>query len=111
MVRQVLLVLGFCQLFSCLLQMDDRLSFSTYSLLVIYKCFNRDMLYSKSPNALLLSITTCFHRKKENIYESALDTTNNKTCVTSEDSDQPVHPRSLIRVFTDRMCLQLLRVT
>ena len=23
---------------------------------------------------------------------------------TSEDSDQPAHPRSLIRVFADRMC-------
>ena len=29
----------------------------------------------------------------------------NKTCATSEDSDQPAHPRSLIRVFADRMCL------
>ena len=24
---------------------------------------------------------------------------------TNEDSDQPAHPRSLIRVFADRMCL------
>ena len=24
---------------------------------------------------------------------------------TSEDSDQPAHPRSLIRIFADRMCL------
>ena len=29
----------------------------------------------------------------------------NKICATSEDSDQPAHPRSLIRVFADRMCL------
>ena len=29
----------------------------------------------------------------------------NKTCATSEDSDQPGHLRSLIRVFADRMCL------
>ena len=25
-------------------------------------------------------------------------------CATSEDSDQPAHPRSLIRVFADHMC-------
>ena len=31
--------------------------------------------------------------------------TYSKTCATSEDSDQPAHPRSLIRVFADRMCL------
>ena len=28
-----------------------------------------------------------------------------KTCATSEDSDQPVHPYSLSRVFADCMCL------
>ena len=28
-----------------------------------------------------------------------------KTCATSEDSDQPAHPRSLIKVFADRTCL------
>ena len=31
--------------------------------------------------------------------------TYNKTCATSEDSDQPAHLPSLIRVFADRMCL------
>ena len=31
--------------------------------------------------------------------------TYKKTSATSEDSDQPAHPRSLIRVFADRMCL------
>ena len=39
------------------------------------------------------------------IYEPAHDKTYNKTCVTREDSDQPAHPRSLIRVYADRMCL------
>ena len=29
----------------------------------------------------------------------------NKGYASSEDSDQPAHPRSLIRVFADRMCL------
>ena len=28
---------------------------------------------------------------------------NNFTCAPSQDSDQPAHPRSLIRVFTGRM--------
>ena len=31
--------------------------------------------------------------------------TYNKTRAAREDSDQPVHPHSLIRVFTDHMCL------
>ena len=38
-------------------------------------------------------------------FEPAHDETYNKTCATSEDSDQPAHPGSLIRVFTDCMCL------
>ena len=36
---------------------------------------------------------------------SAHDKTYNKTCATREDSDQPAHPHSLIRVFTDHICL------
>ena len=44
--------------------------------------------------------------KKTSItYEPAHDKTYNKTCATSEDSDQPTHPRRLIKVFVDRMCL------
>ena len=39
------------------------------------------------------------------ISEPAHDKTYNKTCATREDSDQPAHPRRLIRVFVDRMCL------
>ena len=38
------------------------------------------------------------------IYKQAHDKIYNKTCATSEDTDQPAHPRSLIRVFADRMC-------
>ena len=37
--------------------------------------------------------------------EPTHDKTYNKTCATSEDSDQPAHLRSLIRVFADRTCL------
>ena len=36
---------------------------------------------------------------------SSAHKTYSKTCATSKDSDQPAHPRSLIRVFVDRMCL------
>ena len=39
------------------------------------------------------------------VIEPAHDKIYNKTFATSEDSDQTAHPRSLIRVFTDRMCL------
>ena len=35
----------------------------------------------------------------------AHDKTYSETCATSEDSDQPAHPRNLIRVFADRMYL------
>ena len=38
-------------------------------------------------------------------YEPPHDKTCDKTCATSKSSDQPAHPCSLIRVFTDRMCL------
>ena len=41
----------------------------------------------------------------QKIYEPAHDKTCNKTCATSEDSDQPAHPHSLIRDFAARMCL------
>ena len=37
--------------------------------------------------------------------EPAHNKTYNKTCATSEDSDQPAHLRSLIEVFAERMCL------
>ena len=30
---------------------------------------------------------------------------HNKICTTSEDSNQPMHSHSLIKVFTDRICL------
>ena len=39
------------------------------------------------------------------IIEPAHDKHYNKTCATSEDSDQPAHLRRLIRVFADRMYL------
>ena len=39
------------------------------------------------------------------INEPAHDKIYNKTYATSKDSDQPAHPRSLIRIFADRMCL------
>ena len=38
-------------------------------------------------------------------FEPAHNKTYKKTCATGEDSDQPVRPHSLIRVFADRTCL------
>ena len=38
-------------------------------------------------------------------YEPAHDKTYNKTFATREDSNQPAHSRSLIRIFADHMCL------
>ena len=38
--------------------------------------------------------------------EPAHDKTYNKTWTGSKDSVQPAHPRSLIKVFADNMCLQ-----
>ena len=39
-----------------------------------------------------------FDRDQKMINEPAHDKTYNTTCATSEDTDQPVHPRSMIRV-------------
>ena len=39
------------------------------------------------------------------MYDQAHVKTYNKTFMTSEDSDQPAHSRSLIRVFADSMYL------
>ena len=43
--------------------------------------------------------------ERYDIFELAHDKTYNKTKATSGDSDQPAHPRSLIRVFADHMYL------
>ena len=37
------------------------------------------------------------------LYEPAHDKTYNKTCVTSEDSDQPAHSHSLIGITADHV--------
>ena len=37
------------------------------------------------------------------LIEPHLDKTDKMACVPSEDSDQPGHPPSLIRVFADRL--------
>ena len=43
------------------------------------------------------------------LFKPVQEKTYNKTCATSEDSDQPAYLHSLIRVFTDDMCLLHLR--
>ena len=50
--------------------------------------------------ALAIPVVTygCFHGEiREN--KPALNKTYSKTCVTSKDSDQPVHPSSMARVL------------
>ena len=47
----------------------------------------------------------CVKQEVEIFYEPEHEKTYNKTCATSEDSDQPAHPCNLIRVFADGMCL------
>ena len=37
--------------------------------------------------------------RTEHIFEPARDKTYNNTCVTSEDSDQPVHPPSMAKLL------------
>ena len=39
------------------------------------------------------------------ISKPAQDKSYNKMCATSKDSDQPVHPHYLIKVFADHICL------
>ena len=65
-----------------------------------FKCAISDAVISRL--LVLFSIKYCFCDAV--LYEPAYNETCNKTCATSEDSDQPAHPRSLIRVFADRMC-------
>ena len=60
---------------------------------------------TKNIMQVLLALYACKFFMYESINEPEHDKTYIKTCATSKDSDQPVDPRSLIRVFTDRMCL------
>ena len=52
-----------------------------------------------------LSIGTFSQVSAKFIDEPEHDKTYSETCAPSKDSDQPAHPRSLIRVFADRMYL------
>ena len=52
---------------------------------------------------LILSQTGQDVRQKRLKYEPPHDKTNKLACAPNEDSDQPGHPPSLIRVFTVRM--------
>ena len=49
------------------------------------------------------NIFYCFGIYTLSTYEPPHDKTNKMACAPSEDSDQPGHPPSLIRVFTVRM--------
>ena len=55
-------------------------------------------IFSKSPSSSISEAET-----KKEIYEPLHDKTNKMPCAPIEDSDQPGHPPSLIRVFAVRM--------
>ena len=52
----------------------------------------------------VLNLHVTFHLSQpKRKYEPQLDNTNKMACAPSEDTDQPGHPPSLIRVFAVRM--------
>ena len=53
---------------------------------------------------VLIRSACCYGEIRKHIWDSARQTYD-KIFWTSEDSDQPAHPRSLIRVFAGHMCL------
>ena len=55
----------------------------------------------KGFEAILLSPRTIYKQDKT-AFEPRYDKTNKMACAPSEDSDQPGHPPSLIRVFAVR---------
>ena len=68
------------------------------------------MMYAhvKTCKKHVIHVSTCSDTKTFTLkikLEPADDKTYTMTCATSEDSDQPVHPRSLITVFADHRCL------
>ena len=69
------------------------LSFSVFSLFIVLILIN----------ALPQHTHTYAHTFRGQINEPSHDKTNKMACVPSEDSDQPGHPPSLIRVFAVRM--------
>ena len=77
----------------------QRLKFATHDVFLfkffIWKCFAR-ILNSQGPKFANIS-------KDKNSVELPHDKTNKMACAPSEDSDQPGHLPSLIRVFAVRM--------
>ena len=51
------------------------------------------------------AVGTHYKRLTDKKNEPAYHKTYNQTCATSEISDQPAHPHSLVRFFADRMYL------
>ena len=49
--------------------------------------------------------SSSFRGTRDLLIETTHDKTYKRTCATSEDLDQAAHPRSLIRVLANHMCL------
>ena len=52
---------------------------------------------------MVIVVALAVYRIEKVLYEPHRDKTNTMACAPSEDSDQPGHPSSLIRVFPVRL--------
>ena len=105
---------------TCLPVLNILSSKATWWLTMVALCyhFSANLMliwYAGSPGELMLWSAACgslsemplwmtdvVHAGSPSLFEPPHDKTNKISCVPSEDSDQPEHPPSLIRVFTVR---------
>ena len=68
-------------------------------LVTIYFFWWSSVILITSAYALVSASACSLEKPEKKINEPAHDKTYNKTCATSKDSDQPVHPLSKARVL------------
>ena len=105
---------------NCISRMFESIFWHDKAYVVIHFVFRRSVARDSGVTCKIFRVITtsrstlcinmsCFRKKFVHfIIAPAKNKTYNKTCTTSKNSDQPVQPRSLSRVFADRMCLQQL---
>ena len=59
--------------------------------------------FPKTGSVIGVILESKIEKRHHNIFEPPHDKTNKMACAPSEDSDQPGHPPSLIRIFAVRM--------
>ena len=74
-------------------------------LLITYNYEEENSIQTDLDLWLFRKIGNCSFLPHQFSYVPAHYKAYDKTSSTREDSDQPAHPRRLIRVFADRMCL------